>query len=207
PEQGVLSFEVVLSDSIRGFVRIEASRNLAAAEGNASDVLLWVSPLAAPEAASEALAALAGLPGGDPVLELARAAPAGARVKLAVLALSRFAPPGRGAPLIASSLDTRREIVGGQKASLRAQVHVLFVLTVVLGISTLVVWALRTQRRMRRDMRSVADEGLAAGEDIDAQGVERAARFGHTSELFLALAAILLVAYGIYALLTSMRWE
>jgi hypothetical protein len=202
-----LELELGLPAAARGWVRVEVYRNLGADAAVRSSQLLWASNKPAPEAAADALTALDSLPGGDSMIAVAGAASGEARVELTRMAMSRFIPDTTGLPMLASTLESRRATVSERKSAARAGVHTLFVLTLVAGLGLALGWVIRHQIQVRRNMRAVMDEGIAAGEAIDAEGIERLARISHLYDLFLALFTVGMIAYGILVLLLRIRWE
>ena len=202
-----LELEIGLPRAARGLVRVEAYRNLGADDDVRSTQLLWASEAPPEQAAATALDALAELDGGDPILALARAASGAAKVELTRMALTRYLPDSAGPPTIASTLDARRTLVADRRRSARTAVHTLFVFTLVVGLGLILGWVVRHTIRVRRSMRAVMDQGAAAGEVIDREGIERLARFSHLYDLFLALLTIALIGYGILTLLLRMKWE
>jgi hypothetical protein len=205
-EEGTREAVFFVPEGAFGFVRADAYRNLAADPGSVSTLLMWASNSKEEQATTEALDALDALDGGDPILEAARAASGEARARLTGLALSRFVPIERGAPMLRSTLAQRRDAVASRTDAMRGAVNTLFVLTVALGLALAVGWVVRHQLRVRRAMRGVVEEGVAAGE-LDAEGTGRLARVSHLYDLAMALAAVLLAVYGIYLLLVHVRWE
>jgi hypothetical protein len=199
--------DIGLPRDASGFMRVEAYRNLGADPESRSTQLLWASDSPEADAANELLAALAALPGGDPIIDEARAAPVDRRADLARLALTRFVPETTGPPVLQSTLGARRLRVSEGRESLRAAVHTLFVLTVLAGIGLLLGWVLRHQIRTRRSLRHVLEEGIAAGEAIDEQDTNRLARISHLYDLALTLVTLMLAAYGIFMLMSHIQWE
>jgi len=202
-----LELDIGLPEAAHGLVRVEAYRNLGADDDSRTTQLLWVSNDPPEEAAAAALAALGALSGGDPILERALAAAGPTQVELTRMALSRYVPESAGPPMMASSLGSRRTAVAARKSSARNAVHTLFVLTLVAGMGLSLGWVIRHTIRVRRTMRAVMDEGIAAGEAIDPEGIERLTKFSHLYDLILAFITIALIAYGILTLLLRMKWE
>jgi hypothetical protein len=202
-----LELEIGLPAAARGWVRLEVYRNLGADAAVRSTQLLWASDKPTPDAAADALAALDALPGGDSIVAVAGATRGEAGVELTRMAMSRYVPDTTGLPLLASTLGSRRATVSERKSAARTGVHTLFVLTLVAGLGLALGGVIRHQIQVRRNMRAVMEEGIAAGEAIDAEGIERLARISHLYDLFLALFTVGMIAYGILILLLRIRWE
>lgn len=210
PKEGKQELELVLPAAVEGFVRIDAYRDPFAASDNAGSALLWASAKPAASAAEEALAAVATMPGADPVLTAAQQATGEGRARYAHLALSRVQPAETGLMLLRNTVQERRAVVERERDGLRVHVHRLFALTFALGVGMAIAWGIRHTLGVKRAVRGVVDEDpLDEAETPDDAKVARAARYAtlrHLYNLALALAAIGMAAYSIYVLLTRMRW-
>jgi len=201
--KGLRELEVVLPTEVFGLLRVEAYRSLWAPQENRSSAALWVSRAGGEAAASEALAALDELDGDDPVIAAATAT----KIALAGLALSRVVAKAPGMPLLRSNIKEREAIVNTEVAALRGHVHGFLALTVLLGLALIAGWAVRHHNRVRRSVRAVMEDGIAAGEsEIERDEIHGLTRFAHTYDLVLAFCALLLATYGVWMLVTRLSW-
>ncbi|HET6346884.1 MAG TPA: hypothetical protein VFH51_18260, partial [Myxococcota bacterium] len=75
-----------------------------------------------------------------------------------------------------------------------------------LGAVAVTVWLVRHQVRTRRAVGAVVREALEARESIEPTFLRDIGRIGHMYNLVLALAALFLASYGIFAVIGKMRW-
>jgi hypothetical protein len=197
-EQGARDVTLPLPKGYRGFVQVVAYRNLQAARDTQLAALRWVQPAGDRSQADAALlAALAALPGG------------GARQAAdlpAEVAVSRFVPDFDGMPVIAATGEERQAAFDRERARLQGQIQHYFLATLALGAVAVTVWLTRHQVRTRRAVGAVVREALEARESMDPTFLRDVGRIGHVYNLILALAALFLASYGIFAVIGKMRW-
>ena len=205
--RGLLDLPIPIPADVRGLMRVDVYKSVWDPASNLSSVAAWVSPAPPLEACNEALDALRQLPGGDPILAVAAAASGDERLRACGLALGRVEAVTPGMPLLRSNIAERRARVAAEVDALRGQVHAFGAAVVILGLLFIVAWVIRHQLQMRRNVRSAMEEGIAAGDaGIEAEHVAGLTKFGHAYDLALVFAALLLAVYGIYMLVTRIRW-
>ena len=193
-----------------GALRIEVYRNLWRPDENLATVVLWSSVAPPGAAGAEILAFLRGLPGADdePLIAAAAAAPPSHAMALLATALTRVVAQAPGMPLLRANLEERRALLTAELAATRGDVHAFLALTLLLGLALAVTGVARHRRRVRRQVRTVMEAGIAAGEDaIDAEEIDGLTRFRHAYDLALVFAALLLALYGVWMLVTRVRWS
>lgn len=209
PEGRQLVLEIGLPKDLDGPVRIDAYRNFVAPEDTRVSSLLWASPKAGPTRARDAREMLAGLTGTHGeigILAAARLAQGDDLTRLVTLGLRRFVPETAGLPLMRSTMGSRQEAINLEKSELRAKMHIMFILTLLLGVGLAGAWVVRHQVGVSRAITDVIDDGLAAGDAVDSDN-RQLTRVRHMYDLLLLLGALFLAAYGIFALITNIRWE
>lgn len=204
---GRLDTSVPLPPDYEGLARIDVYRNLFAPEHSSSSIHLWVSDATPERAVEDAVRALSGFPGNDPALDAALAAQGDARVRFGEMALTRVVPTTVGHALVRTTVEERAASVEQRRTRLRSVVNGLFVLTFVLAIALAVGWGIRNHLRVRRAVRAVMEDGIAEGEEIDAQSIAGLTRVRDVYDFVLVIAALAFAAYSILTLMQTLRWD
>ncbi|MEL6546396.1 MAG: hypothetical protein AAFQ82_17345, partial [Myxococcota bacterium] len=105
--RGRLETSIPIPPDYEGLARVDVYRALFAPEQNSSSLSLWVSDSRSSDAVHEAVQALSGFPGDDPVLSAARAADGDAAMRFGEMALSRLVPDTVGASLVRTTVQER----------------------------------------------------------------------------------------------------
>jgi hypothetical protein len=206
PDKGQRQLEITLPKKAEGPLRISAYKFFWYPEDSLSTQTYWMSSKSPVEASADALAWIRNLPGSDPSIEAALSAPPAKRPALVALALSRIKPQKPGMPLLRSTLERRQAQVYETINGARSHIHLFILMTFFFGLGVATIWAFRHQQRVKKSVRSVFEEGVASGEDIDTEQMHRITKNTHTTELVMLIFSLLLFIYGLWVLLTSLNW-
>lgn len=191
-----------------GLVRVDIYRNLFVPEAAHASLVLYSSSASPDEAALEAIRAVGGISGADPVISDAAQAEGPTRAMLSAMALSRVVPAQIGATMIGTSLERRRKAVETRKSELRGTLNILFAITFILGVGLSVAWIIRNNLRVRSNVRAVVDDGMSLGEsDMDPEALEQLTKFQSIYDFVLVIAALALAGYSILILMVKIGWE
>ncbi len=207
PLRGLLEFQLALPKDFEGLLRIDAYKNFMAPQDTLTSRHHFVSSRPPTAAMATLLSSLSALEGA-PVLSTLRSASSDpAQRALLPLALSRLFPEAEGAPLLRSTLAARRAQVTGERDGLRKHVHRLFITSVMLGLLLLGVWIFLHRRGVRHAVSNVVQEGVAEGEEWDADAIARLSQLSGVSGMLITAGAIGMSLYAIYVMLTRlMSW-
>ena len=207
PLRGLLEFQLALPKDFEGLLRIDAYKNFMAPQGTLTSRHLLVSSRPHKEATETLRSTLSALE-ETPALNALRDATSDATERaLLPLVLSRLFPEVEGAPLLRSTLAARRAQVTDEREGLRADVHRLFITSVMLGFLLLGLWVFLHRRGVRDAVSRVVQEGIAEGEEWEADAITRLSQISGTSGMLITAGAIGMSLYAIYVMLTRlMNW-
>ena len=203
PEGDGFEFALKLPPDFEGLLRVDAYKNFMAPAGTVTSSHLWVSSKPMSEATQDLLKVLKTLPNAN---EWKWVFEGSGPLKQAMipLLLSRLFPKAQGAPLILSTLETRKTTVTDERDGLRRHIHRLFFITIITGAFLLIAWVFNQRRRVKRDVTQVIQEGIIEGEDLDPEAIRELTKPGNSLEILVTLGAISLSLYSIYILLTQL---
>lgn len=192
-----------------GWLLITAYRNVLTPQESFARQLVWVSPQTAPGAALDE--AIASVRTHNLLLVPSQAQlnmlPLHLQEQALRVALTRFQPRSKGAPLLHSTLQTRLSAFKARQHQWRTWINGGLLVLVTVGLIMMVTLVLKQQRQTRRSMHTALQEAIdakALDEDTDLHGITA---LKHSYEFGLIVLTIVMFAYCVYLLLSSMRWE